>query len=153
AFRARLLGPAHLDLDRVRRRQLGRQTTPVLVQHAPQVLELKVVLEGEPLLAAARGLAAALPFEVEGAHHAGRRRGLDLERVEVLLEPAHVVESDLAGGNRREVAPQRDSAANPEQQEARSHPDDRSHARHSASADYRLTCLSAKTRRPTSVKT
>ena len=61
-------------------------------------LSTKVVVEGEPLLAAVHDLAAALPLHVQRADEARRRRALDLQGVEVLLQTAHVVEADLARG-------------------------------------------------------
>src|SRR5665213_503074 len=56
-------------------------------------------------------------LEIERAHDAGRRGGLELEGVEISLQSAHIVESDLPGRHRGEVPADHDAAADPDERQ------------------------------------
>src|SRR5438477_38576 len=96
------------------------------------MLEQKVALEGEPLLAAVRDLAAALPLHVQRTHDARWRRCLDLQGVEVLLQTAHVIEADLPWRDRREVPLDRDPAPDTDQKQPGPHQQEQTFTRHAA---------------------
>src|SRR6185312_6909482 len=81
------------------------------MKYPPQMMQQELAVERELLFSSPDRLSAAFTFQVQRVHDPRRRRRFDLEGIEVLLQPAHVIETNLSGWHGREVAADGNPAA------------------------------------------